>query len=382
MVGAYHQIYHFLIMGSNSQLKILTVNCQGLGDINKRRDVFKILKAKKYNIYFLQDTHFVLKDENFIRTQWGSKAFFCSYKSNSRGVAILFNDNCELEINAEYRDEYGNYLILDVTVENIHFLLVNIYGPNIDTPTFYSGLLDIIQGIYSTQHIILGGDFNLILNKILDSKNYMHTNNPKSRSEVYKMIEILNLKDVFREYHAEAQMFTWRRKNPIKQARLDFFLISESLLPMVVSIKSENSYRSDHSPVVLTCKINEFIKGKGFWKFNTSLLLDKDYIELTKQVIKNVKKQYACLVYNTENLCNVDTNMIQFTINDQTFLDILLAEIRGKSISYSTFKKKKMLEKEIELEKGILELEKNLTEQNSEEWTNKHKEIEEIRKKN
>ena len=150
---------------------------------------------------------------------------------------------------------------------------------------------------------------------------------------------------------------------------------------MVVSIKSENSYRSDHSPIVLTCKTNEFIKGKGFWKFNTSLLLDKDYIELTKQVIKNVKKQYACLVYNTENLCNVDTNMIQFTINDQTFLDILLAEINGKSISYSTFKKKKMLEKEIELEKGILELEKNLTEQNSEEWTNKHKEIEEIRKK-
>ena len=42
---------------------------------------------------------------------------------------------------------------------------------------------------------------------------------------------------------------------------------------MVVSIKSENSYRSDHSPVVLTCKTNEFIKGKGFWKFNTSLLL-------------------------------------------------------------------------------------------------------------
>ena len=79
-------------MDSNSQLKKLTVNCQGLGDINKRRNVFKILKAKKYNIYFLQDTHFVLKDENFKRTQWGSKAFFCSYKSNSRGVATLFNE--------------------------------------------------------------------------------------------------------------------------------------------------------------------------------------------------------------------------------------------------------------------------------------------------
>ena len=65
-------------------------------------------------------------------------------------------------------------------------------------------------------------------------------------------------------------------------------------------------------------------------------------------MIKNVKKQYACLVYNTENLCNVDTNMIQFTINDQTFLAILLAEIRGKSTTYSTFKqKRKCLKKKI-----------------------------------
>ena len=40
-----------------------------------------------------------------------------------------------------------------------------------------------------------------------------------------------------------------------------------------------------------------------------------------------------------------------------------------------------MLEKEIESKKRIFELENNLTEQNSEEWENKHKEIEEIRKK-
>ena len=60
--------------------------------------------------------------------------------------------------------------------------------------------------------MILDGDFNLILNKILYSKNYVHTNSLKSRSYVYKLIEILNLKDVFREYHTEAQMFTWRRK--------------------------------------------------------------------------------------------------------------------------------------------------------------------------
>ena len=71
------------------------------------------------------------------------------YKSSSWGVAILIYDNCEQEINGENTDEYGNYLISDVTVENIHFLLVNTYYPNLNIPTFYSGLLHIIQGVYS-----------------------------------------------------------------------------------------------------------------------------------------------------------------------------------------------------------------------------------------
>ena len=52
---------------------------------------------------------------------------------------------------------------------------------------------------------------------------------------------------------------------------------------MVLSVKFENSYRIDHSPVVLTSKRNEFIKGKGFWKFIIFLLSDKDDIEFNKK---------------------------------------------------------------------------------------------------
>lgn len=57
-----------------SYLSILTLNCQGLGDINKRRDIFKFLKSKSYYIYFLQDTHFVEKEESLIKGLWGYKA--------------------------------------------------------------------------------------------------------------------------------------------------------------------------------------------------------------------------------------------------------------------------------------------------------------------
>lgn len=34
-----------------------------------------------------------------MQTQWGCKAFFNSFKSNLRGVAILFNNNFESKIN-------------------------------------------------------------------------------------------------------------------------------------------------------------------------------------------------------------------------------------------------------------------------------------------
>lgn len=111
----------------------------------------------------------------------------------------------------------------------MHLLLVNIYGPNSDTPNFYSELRNKIDSYLNTQHIIIGGDFNLVMNKDLDSMNYKHLNNPKARIEVLKLMETFNLVDIFRENKANLKRYTWRRKSPIKQARLDFFLISETL---------------------------------------------------------------------------------------------------------------------------------------------------------
>lgn len=52
--------------GEKGVLKILIVNCQSLGEYSKRKDVLNHLKAKHYNIYFKQETHFVNTKENLI----------------------------------------------------------------------------------------------------------------------------------------------------------------------------------------------------------------------------------------------------------------------------------------------------------------------------
>ena len=65
-----------------------------------------------------------------------------------------------------------------------------------------------------------------------------------------------------------------------------------------------------------------------------------DYVEIVKETIKN-KEHYAGLVYDRSTLSEIDDLVIHFTINDQLLLETLLTEIRGKTISYASFRKKR-----------------------------------------
>ena len=71
--------------------------------------------------------------------------------------------------------------------------------------------------------------------------------------------------------------------------------------------------------------------------------------------------------------------MIQFTISHQLFLETLLMEIRGKTISHSAYKKKKEKEKEDSLQKEIANLEKS-SEINFDLLEIKKEELENVRK--
>ena len=140
-----------------------TLNCQGLGGNEKRKDVMNFLKQKNYSIYFLQDTHFMEKEERYIRSQWGYECFFSSYSSQSRGVAIFFNNNFEYKLNKMKADNDGNKLILDVVIQGKRVTLINIYGPNRDKPNFYEKIKEDIND-FGNDRVILAGDFNLVMN--------------------------------------------------------------------------------------------------------------------------------------------------------------------------------------------------------------------------
>ena len=119
--------------------------------------------------------------------------------------------------------------------------------------------------------------------------------------------------------------------------------------------------------VILELNFTNFKQGRSYWKHNDSLLSDTDYVNQINEKILEVKWQYALPVYNLEDLDNIPNEEIQFTISDQLFLDVLLMEIRGKSISYASFKNKERDAREKDMIKTLVDLEDNETENDLEE---------------
>jgi len=63
----------------------------------------------------------------------------------------------------------------------------------------------------------------LVLNPEIDYDNYANINNIKDRNRLLEIIEERNVIDTYRRFHSNTRKYTWRKKNPSKQARLDCF---------------------------------------------------------------------------------------------------------------------------------------------------------------
>jgi exonuclease III len=121
--------------------------------------------------------------------------------------------------------------------------LVNLYGPNRDDTQFYIDIGNTIEE-WGSEFIIMCEDWNLVQDFHLDFHNYVKENNPRNRQEIQNLKNKFNLVDPWRVKNPTTKTFTWSRRNPIKQARLDFFLISEELLSILENVKIIPGYRT------------------------------------------------------------------------------------------------------------------------------------------
>ena len=328
-------------------------------------------------IYCLQDTHWLTEDKKFIKNLWQGECFLNGKKSNSRGVAIMLKRNFEYKANSMKVDNNGNFISVLLTISDLRFRLINIYAPNSDSPDFFEFVKQQIE-LSEHDHCIMCGDFNLILDRLKDSCNYRHLNNPRARNTVLEIMNTLGFFDAFRYENNDLVRYKWRRKNPFRQARLDYFIISDNLKDWINSCSIKPGYRSDHSIIQLDILMCKFVKGRGLWKFNCSLLKNKDYLIYINNIIDKEKMNYAVPVYNPISISSLSDECINFTITDSQFLEVLLLQIRGETVKFSAMLKKTSCQKESTLVKEIELLESKVNIGNLSELEDKKKDLESI----
>ena len=340
------------------------------------------MKKKNPEFVIICDTRICKSIENIIKQEWEGVCIFNSFSSQARGVAIFIKKDSTAKVLDKFVDDGGNLLAILIEFQNKRILLEGVYGPNTDSPAFYSDYVFKKIADWRPDFSIFAGDFNLVLDPQKDLKNYQHVNNPLARQELINQMQNYNLVDIWRELHPDEKIYTWRKYNENKMSRLDFFLVSSSLLPFIQNAEICSSFCSDHSSINLEIDFSKFRRGKGFWKFNSSHLKDPAYIEKIKNTIKRVVAQYA-IIDNDENFftnasaqalqefyssCTPESlQSYQLKINPQSFLDVLLLEIRRETISFSSMRKRERQFQESLLSQEIESLEKELCEESNDE---------------
>ena len=216
---------------------------------------------------------------------------FSHGSAQSRGVLIAFKKGSDVKILNEYSDDNGRILALKCKIQDHSVLLVSFYNANQQNEQLEALenlnriLLDI--DLEPERKIILGGDFNLIVDIKLESDRGKPTLIYSSISKVELIKEQLDLCDIFRVCYPTARRFTWRCKTPFMERRLDYFFVSDELQDNVLSVDIKPSICSDHSAMYLKVgRVEESNRGVPVWRFNNSLINDEEYVLQMTNIIE------------------------------------------------------------------------------------------------
>ena len=200
------------------KLKIISVNARGLNSIEKRTKLYDWLRYIKVDIVFLQETHYVEKNELKYNSRWFGKSIH-NFSAYSRGVTILFRKDLNFDIINIHKSADGRKFLINATYEQNIFSFVNIYAPNDngERVQFFKKLKTFIsQNTMNENAILLCGDFNCCKDRLHD----------KSYSKLLDTLRYLDLSDIWLEKHPRLNGFTWCNANDIPTSRIDYAFLS------------------------------------------------------------------------------------------------------------------------------------------------------------
>tara|TARA_Y100000590_G_C15684714_1_gene1001142 strand:+ start:322 stop:1098 length:777 start_codon:yes stop_codon:yes gene_type:complete len=239
-------------------------------------NILQYLQSSNPDILMMQEIK--TEDKNFPISNFenlGYKSHIFGQKSYN-GVALLSKINIK-KINLQFirdKNSQSRIIVGEIKNKSKNIILINIYAPNgnpVGTEKYQYKknwyeifIKKIKKTLIENNNVIIGGDFNIIPEKIdvYDHKKY--EDDALYKLEIRKKFsELINLgfQDIYRYLNEEKQEYTfwdymagsWQKNNGI---RIDHFLVSNNLLSNVKNIYIDKKPRSkikpsDHTPIEL-----------------------------------------------------------------------------------------------------------------------------------
>ena len=147
---------------------------------------------------------------------------------------------------------------------------------------------------------LIAGDFNTTLSPIDRSGKTVHCNN-KAVKTLKNIMEEKKLHDIWRDRNVDSKMFSRKQvvQGFLTQSRIDYFLVSDNLKPMIKNIFYRDTSFSDHNIVSMSINFSDIEKGPGVWIFNNTFLEDNVFVEKVKKIFA---EEIGSDFYNTDPL--------------------------------------------------------------------------------
>ena len=250
-------------------MQIISWNVNGVRATVKK-GLIDIIHDSGADIYCLQETK--AQDDQVQEALAELKDFHVYSNSATKkgysGVAIISKTepiNVTTDMGIEEHDDEGRV----ICAEYPDFYLVNVYVPNSGTglkrldyrASWDEAFKNYLADLQKVKPVIVTGDFN-VAHAAIDLKNDKSNYNKTSgytQKEIDGLEGILSigLKDSFRELNPEEVKYSfWSTRFNARASnagwRIDYFLVSDSLMPKVTSAFIDNeTFGSDHCPVGL-----------------------------------------------------------------------------------------------------------------------------------
>lgn len=142
----------------DKQVKLVTININGLHNPVKRWKALSKLKRDKVQIAMMQETHLSDEEQSKLNKMGFKYIFYSSHSSGRRrGVAILITKTLNYEHLSEYTDKEGRCVMIMGRIKGTLTTLLNVYVPPGSDWSFYKHILEIMAT--KTQETLICGEF-------------------------------------------------------------------------------------------------------------------------------------------------------------------------------------------------------------------------------